>query len=724
MVDGDGDAGWQELGPSWCSYRSILDVFEGKQPRGRRVPFKPPVARYLRETTFGVRHSGGDVQKQQDFGRETKITPARRAELLVSVLCGSGVGASAGDGGGGGGGVGSATGGGATGGVTSSAGGGASASAAGDCGGSVAERAAFSLFWIVLGGVFGRVPATVVDSFRDELAHSWHKLHLAFLGAIPRDIEAREWALAAVPLIFGQAFYRIIVDAFVEDRKHFVMNATVSIDKITRVCHFELTGFQITSDTLRRERRKLFTKSVLLTPHMNQEELLRGKKRQEMLECRSTSAPQLAFGELENGVPLEEITLDHLLQVRAAAASRPTPTGDEYDFFPGPGSKAMAAIAVAAAPPVAGGTKVPTGDCDACAFDIPRRKRYHPPEGLSVDNYLELSTEGSALLDRHMMDMELLATESANVNHASSATDLEGLEEHDDTPTPSPSSTARASQFSGAPLSAERRERDLKARRMKHEALHKSVAVDPLPPELCEREVLTTWVSPVVKRLVPSEKDRCMLRKTASESFNLKMAHKPFPMVPLPTKSSSLSSLGRSTKCAGLALTGGSGASAAESAVAVGGGGGAASATSAGGVGNTSGVGLVSPNPPLSMSQKMNAQQLGSSSPGLVVGGEPLVLGQRGNLSNRVIMQRFDTQLAAFRKGTFVEYMEEYDVLTGALKTRLDKNRLRKEEAKIVQKMEALLGGPPVKFCLPGVGLSGSGPSVGGGRAPATASQQ
>jgi len=69
----------------------------------------------------------------------------------------------------------------------------------------------------------------------------------------------------------------------------------------------------------------------------------------------------------------------------------------------------------------------------------------------------------------------------------------------------------------------ERKDKEAKAKRSRQEALHRKIAVDPLPQDVCERELFTTWVSPVMRR-VATEKDRLsVLRKTRAETRQCKM---------------------------------------------------------------------------------------------------------------------------------------------------------------------------------------------------------
>merc|ERR1712139_257771 len=69
----------------------------------------------------------------------------------------------------------------------------------------------------------------------------------------------------------------------------------------------------------------------------------------------------------------------------------------------------------------------------------------------------------------------------------------------------------------------DRKDKEVKAKRVRQEALHRKIVVDPLPQDVCEHELFTTWVSPVMRR-VATEKDRLsVLRKTRAETRQCKM---------------------------------------------------------------------------------------------------------------------------------------------------------------------------------------------------------
>ena len=60
--------------------------------------------------------------------------------------------------------------------------------------------------------------------------------------------------------------------------------------------------------------------------------------------------------------------------------------------------------------------------------------------------------------------------------------------------------------------------KELKKIRIRQEALRQKIAVDPLPQDVCEHELFTTWVSPVMMRVAIADDPLTVLRKTGQQS--------------------------------------------------------------------------------------------------------------------------------------------------------------------------------------------------------------
>eukprot|EP00928_Gymnodinium_smaydae_P078013 TRINITY_DN6159_c4_g1_i1.p1 TRINITY_DN6159_c4_g1~~TRINITY_DN6159_c4_g1_i1.p1 ORF type:complete len:704 (-),score=128.41 TRINITY_DN6159_c4_g1_i1:224-2335(-) len=542
-------------------------------------------------------------------------------------------------------------------------------------------------FWITIAGALGRVPRDGLEPLRDQLAKAWHSMELQAQQLIPDDQSDRDWALASLPILFSQGIYRILYDGFEEDRKNLLANADALIGKLMLVAHYEVAGFQLLPETVQKMRQKLFVGQVLQMPHSNRREFLRGKQRQEMLESRkavSTDRP-LTFGN-KNGQGLDDTQLEHvligrekmkehkkeqenLLAVRNAAQNKKQPANK---------------------------SNIPA-EKPSPYDDLPRLPPFRAAKELSVDSYLNLNTVAQLLQDKQLTELaeclaesdddeisDVLITNSFQVSTGRGPTGAQGGRDEaspcfdnspsspghftdgplsdrgtDAGPSPrSPSSNARgmwkkmrsaASFF----VDKDEQERKLKLRRQKQDSFHAEVANDPLHPDLCDRELLTTWVSPMTKRLNSSAKDRCILRKTAIDTFHVKMGVKEEEEV---------------VAAAGAVASAGSTSPA---------------VTALPSTANTSGI-------------------LGRSAKNLPsLTDELITIEPPRNLSAKVIVKRLDDQANAFRRGTFAEWVKEHDVLTGIKKVRIDAPRLQKEERVYLQKMNSLVGRPPCRLLGP-----------------------
>jgi len=56
------------------------------------------------------------------------------------------------------------------------------------------------------------------------------------------------------------------------------------------------------------------------------------------------------------------------------------------------------------------------------------------------------------------------------------------------------------------------------------------------------------------------------------------------------------------------------------------------------------------------------------------------------------IQKRLEQELDAFKKQSFEQYKKDFDVVTGRKRTRLDGDRLHKEETNTLKRHEALIG--------------------------------
>mmetsp|Transcript_22549 Transcript_22549/g.59530 ORF Transcript_22549/g.59530 Transcript_22549/m.59530 type:complete len:783 (-) Transcript_22549:203-2551(-) len=174
-----------------------------------------------------------------------------------------------------------------------------------------------ALFWLVLGGMFrNTVHVNVMQRFREVLGEGWTAIARE-LQANPllhgRDRPVKDWVIGSMPFVFAQAIFRLMCDGFPDDRKHLVAQADELVVRAVYVVHFELLGFQIVADTVRRSRKRLFLKQAARNPYMDQREVLKGQKQQKLLDSDSNANGPLVFGNLE-GNPLQENQLEHILK--------------------------------------------------------------------------------------------------------------------------------------------------------------------------------------------------------------------------------------------------------------------------------------------------------------------------------------------------------------------------------------------------------------------------
>lgn len=581
-----------------------------------------------------------------------------------------------------------------------------------------------ALFWLCLGGVFGCFADDVASHLRKELGRSWHLMCLEVEASSRGNRGVIDFVLSRAPYVFAQTIYRLLHDGFDEDKKHFMMHAGKLIQKLTLVVHFEMTGFQLTPDSVKKGRRKLFLPRVLMNPHVNQRDFLKGQMRQTVLESQKDSKPRIMeFGRID-APPMDEIQLEHLMTGRLLEILKRLP----------------------AAPKANGRHQLGVNSPGKLGED------------LSVDRYQHLTGLGAELASKHFSTLGILASDgsvSSGVsdseearssepsdseefgsepnnedasnrqsvsrllsNWSSKAGAKEGQEdsfsEDPDSSRPgtSPQATKRpqTSDENGVPLldsdamkrrrqtkvqkkptfcaeqmmqnkekEREQREQDKKARRLKQGQLQEKLQHEPLPAELCVRAFCTTWVSPPMQQNMTQEPDRNVLRKTKVDTFNVRME--------TPSISAQELKLARPSSMPDLKGT------AAQSR--------AASKTS------------LEDNP--SRSPKGPTGELGSSMNESTnrlpqVKNEnkqhAVTMDTAGRINSKVVVERLDKQATSFRKKSFAMYLKEYDVFTGYLKMRFDEKRLRDEEDAFLRKLDKLVGGKPRRLHMPDGGVS------------------
>lgn len=498
------------------------------------------------------------------------------------------------------------------------------------------------------------------DYLRDQLAKYW--LTLTLEAKQGQD----DFVLRALPHVYAQIVYRLMVDTFEHDRQHMVNHGDALIDKLSQLVHYELTGFRACAESHKRTRKQLFVGHVLNNPHVNQFEFLKGQKRQEELQHRVDAqqhAP-LSFGNAE-GDPLDPARMEHVMDQRSmnqeSAANRASPmAGDSW-----------------------GGTSI---------------SQLEYPD-LSVDNYAFLTEVGQEVFSRQLHILEKSGVEKESDDGSRSPTSggsspkspkLNRELKHSNKTWADGEGRAGKMRRSSAlqevmkqgsrqeirksvqavmflnRLSDDQRQQEEKAEaelQKQRESIIANAIVSELPQELRNRELYTTWVSPVAKRLKPGAEDRFMLKKPANEARHLQMA----PPSPIMAGSVKL----RRPKSTPSLPT------------------------------SSSPPKLVQIHPHaqthpqrrLSKNTSPGHANKDISEEGSHHGPKHLYLEPPQSISNEKVLERIQTQLETCRDASFGVYMKNFDILTGQRKQIFSDKRLFKEEATYVKKMEDLVRG-------------------------------
>lgn len=591
----------------WPSRESIMEIVLRSPPD---FPLELPVGKYLEESLMGLRGSPHDTQAREAGGKLSQFvdcffTIVSRRTMAVQTACAN-------------------------------------------------------LFWIAVGLLFGRfVVPQVLASVRKQLAHQLHLFHLQACEQTSENVETRDWVLSALPVVLAQAIYRLLCDAFPEDRPQLVGKGSNVLDKLNQLVHFEISGFQIQLDRTRKERRRFFMKRIINSPHMNAYELESCQKRQELLESQNSSLHDmpLSFGALDRP-PMDDTQLEHLMHKHVVQAP-----GTPMSPKPSPAKKGN-------------------------MLDLESVSQ------LGVERYDGLSERGDELLQRHLQALATCLGETEPVvedleaNPTIYVPPTPGSEispkrfefwvedgDADDAPKQQPSSpksfekagkpstpkakTVRMEAAAGNKQRAKEQQQQAKART---EMLLAKIS-EPLCAELCQRRIQTSWVSPAMSRLTPGADDRNLLRKGPCETFHVNMCEAP-----------SLASRPGSApmKKPGIAEEHARPSSQAQ-------------AHRPHYAMPTASVAHSAGHPGGHQSRDHSARPDRRK-------GETLVL-EMQTLSHKTMMQRLDAQTRYFREQAFGNYMKEYDIFTGEKKAGVNVSRLQKDEKAYVREMDKMVGG-------------------------------
>lgn len=700
----------KEASSSWCTFPSVLDV-QAPDPLVA-PPFDPPVAMYLEEALLGVRQGLGDAsvpRHEVEAALPLKglsCSVARMAMLLQETLT---------------------------------------------C--QPAVLAGRSLFWLAMGAIFGCLPEEAAAEVRAELGRNWHLLTLQVEERMPNHRDVRDWAIAAAPFVIAQALYRLLCDGFDEDRKHFLTQGSKLIQKLTLIVHFELTGFQLTVDTIRQARRRLFLQRVLSSPHVNQRDYLKGVRRQEVLESKKDAGPRMLDFGRKDAPHMDQAQLEHILQGRAAkmkqqllqmsmtpsAKSAPLPTEntwmrddlsvDRHLHLNDVGTMLIEQHLSSMGIKMKGnddfdydedlarknGGEQEDGETDpepdSPVSSSPVATRAAVPSRPHLQSFMSRQgtvkwLDGGASSDDGNSERERPATSAAVVRApATSTDDGETNAELPSLKLKKQRSLKRmgAQRVNPREAAMQKKESDAKARRQRQDLLQHKLVVEPLPAEMCTRQIKTDWVSPALQYMMGDTGDRDVLCKTHADSFHLKMFTKPIPARPLSMPALKASTRpqskghGETKRRPHDAMTVSQTSAKEEGSLA-----GGSSRAAARTIASVHSERDASNAPMSTSASSPGLHPWTSSATGQSHGSAGVInMDSAVRISGKVIKQRLEGQAKAFRQNSFAQYIKEFDVFSGKLKQSFDEKRLRDEEDACLRKAENLIGGPPRRLIRP-----------------------
>ncbi|CAK0877939.1 unnamed protein product [Prorocentrum cordatum] len=359
-----------------------------------------------------------------------------------------------------------------------------------------------AFFWLAVAVLFGRAREADVREAERSLARSWHRLNIeagevcSSQSTASSYMGARDETLDALPTLIVQAVFRLLVDAFDEERAEVVKQAEPLLDKLMLMVHYEASGFQMNVSTCRELRRKLFRQHVTEQPALDLQESLRLQQRRDQLERENTKGQHpLSFG--PGGVGMEDLQLQSVLQNRRKEKK-------ERDLY-------------------RRATGIPLGPDPGS-----------PPFELTVDHYGRVRREGLARLD---------ALRGATTEPTAGLGPGGG--DHESDASASALEAAPAAQGEGgreAPegvmtvalgkaLAKKVRRSEVKAaeRSRRKEQLRRHLLGESLPEPLRAGAIETCGVSPLCGWLEPKVDGRRLVEKRMRENFRLAMKTPPLP---------------------------------------------------------------------------------------------------------------------------------------------------------------------------------------------------
>lgn len=585
-----------------------------------------------------------------------------------------------------------------------------------------------ALFWIAVGIITSRVVNDVVDELRSTLSKAWCLVVLQVKKEVHRDhagADAQDFLLGALPAILVQTIYRLLVDCFPEDKIQFIHHVDALLEKLSHVVSYEVCGFQLNVETSHKERKQLFRRVVLDNPFVNQRDSVKALMRTELLS-KADHTP-LRFGNLgdEGGQPLEETQLEHVMLNHETLVREGSKQRRDNPLSPSPVPEDLSVERYNSIAMQSGML------FNRQLQELMPRKPSKPSRVLPAVDGARCQSRGSSQEEGSRCPSRARATTDGfdtvvqkNPSRARATTDGFAMQKNTNKRGSMALQHAGGKIQNGRSLLSTQRIKDFEQaeKRKREDLLVKRICAEPLPPELCERALDTTWVSPITNRLAPGERDRQALRKCATEAHHLKMApmNKTFSgglplLMPKPRmqkmqKSRSAPELRDAQqelpKLPGPGFPGPQGRRCSI-------------------IAEPPGVNNDSPTTSPSASQRrcwdsnhtnehqnhkiardnanrmlkekgdMSATLLGGSPKAVRLAvAEDLILAPPPSMQREDIMHRLQAAGEAFADNSFGNYAKEFDITTGEKKHRMDEDVMRKHESTYVKNMEELVGPP------------------------------
>lgn len=512
-----------------------------------------------------------------------------------------------------------------------------------------AKKVCATLAWLCLGVLFDVVSDTVTPDLRADLSRSW----FAFTAG-PTE-KSRDFVLDSCPTVLVQAIYRMMVDAFPPEYNLLTNHAGKVVEKLGIVVNKEVSGVFVSTHTADELRRKLFTKPILDHPYNDLVEARRKGARDQMLMGHKIAKP-LVFGSVDTGQPLDELQMEHVLEQRAQELKQTEANG--------------------------------------------RGRRKRIPTELSVDRYLHLSDFAEEMFMRQLTEINPESAAAEALEQALAAAEAKAVTTHKpevqmpDSPKSlglslsprravSPLARRESPGLSHSPTGAgspllgkvagvvdlsvsprsHRESRSSRGTRKKHKAAEAAERrrrdelfvgfVDrPLPECFTQRSLLTGGTSPLLQHLAPWS----LSVTTGGIEQRVRMVKQKEQLLPKIPSAPTLASCSRPP------------------------GDGNPSKASA----SKSFLHLMhaSQAPKQGLLPKIN-----EASPGFERVAEPPL-----RLKREIVMQRMQLDKAGFESQSFEAHRRDHDIMTGEKRTRLDGERLAREERETLQRHYALLG--------------------------------